>query len=247
VMADEFKSETAYEYTNNFGVGYQYIEGKNPNPASDYPYFDSGVVYLVTDSVYNTFSAATGSSLSWSFGYNTKKKYANGAKLISFDPSNTQYNGIGGYDRIVGAMFLNYGLGFIFDPNLVGALDWSTVNGDPTSVTGGTFTTGQTAFNATDMDISENLRVKIVAEPFDWTASPNSSYIGTGEDCGIATTTITLHDKMGNCLAIVKPDMALTKEQNNYLMFDLDLPLSNPIQTSLADTRGTIWSGIGSI
>lgn len=247
VMADEFKSESAYEYTNNLGIGYQYIEGKNPNPASDYTYFDSGLVYLVTDSVYNTFSGATGSTLSWSSGYNTKNRYANGARLISFDPSNTQYTGVGGYDRIVGAMFLNYGLGFIFDPDLVGAFDWSTVMGDPTSITGGTFTTGQTAFNASDMDISENLEVKIVAKPNEWVASPNSSYIGTGQDCGIATTTITLHDKMGNCLAMVKPNTALIKERDNYLIFNLELPLSNPIQTSLADTRGTIWSGIGAI
>jgi hypothetical protein len=247
VMADEFKSESAYEYTNNLGIGYQYIEGKNPNPASDYTYFDSGLVYLVTDSVYNTFSGATGSTLSWGSGYNTRNKYANGARLISFDPSNTQYTGVGGYDRIVGAMFLNYGLGFIFDPDLVGAFDWSTVMGDPTSITGGTFTTGQTAFNASDMDISENLEVKIVAKPNEWVASPNSSYIGTGQDCGIATTTITLHDKMGNCLAMVKPNTALIKERDNYLIFNLELPLSNPIQTSLADTRGTIWSGIGAI
>lgn len=247
VMADEFKSESAYEYTNNLGIGYQYIEGKNPNPASDYTYFDSGLVYLVTDSVYNTFSGSTGSTLSWSSGYNTKNRYANGARLISFDPSNTQYTGVGGYDRIVGAMFLNYGLGFIFDPDLVGAFDWSTVMGDPTSITGGTFTTGQTAFNASDMDISENLEVKIVAKPNEWVASPNSSYIGTGQDCGIATTTITLHDKMGNCLAMVKPNTALIKERDNYLIFNLELPLSNPIQTSLADTRGTIWSGIGAI
>lgn len=247
VMVDEFKSESAYEYTNNLGIGYQYIEGKNPNPASDYTYFDSGLVYLVTDSVYNTFSGATGSTLSWGSGYNTRNKYANGARLISFDPSNTQYTGAGGYDRIVGAMFLNYGLGFIFDPDLVGAFDWSTVMGDPTSITGGTFTTGQTAFNASDMDISENLEVKIVAKPNEWVASPNSSYIGTGQDCGIATTTITLHDKMGNCLAMVKPNTALIKERDNYLIFNLELPLSNPIQTSLADTRGTIWSGIGGI
>jgi hypothetical protein len=147
----------------------------------------------------------------------------------------------------VGAIFLNYGLGFIFDPELVGAFNWPIVNGDPTSITGGTFTSGQTAFNAADVDISENLQVKIVASTNVWKASSNSSYIGTGKDCGIATSTITLHNLQGDCLAVVKPDQALIKEQDNYLIFDLELPLSEPIQTSLADTRGTIWNGISSI
>jgi hypothetical protein len=242
--ADTFKSEPSPEYTNNFGIGYKYIDGKNPNPASDYPYFDSGIVYLVTDSVYNTFSGATGSSISWNYLYNNTNKYSNGARLISFDPSNTQYNGIGGYDRIVGAMFLNYGLGFIFDPELVGAFDWSTVNGDPTSITGGTFTSGQTAFNAADMDLSENLHVKIVMEPNQWVASSNSSYIATGQNCGIAASTITLHNLQGDCLAVVKPDMALVKEQDNYLIFDLDLPLSEPITPQ---TGSLSWDGVSNL
>jgi hypothetical protein len=142
-------------------------------------------------------------------------------------------------------MFLNYGFGFVFDPDLVKGFDWLAVTGDPTSLTGGTFTSGQTAFNGSDMDIAEVLNVKIVADGETWQASSNPSYIGLGSaasSCGIATTTITLHDDMGNCLAVVKPDEALVKQQGKYLIFDLELPLSEDIQTSLADTRGLLVS-----
>lgn len=254
-IADTVKSEPNYLYTNNLGIGFKYIPGKNPmmNPTdgvgTNYSYFDSGVMYMTTDSVYNTFSGATGSSTSWGYLYNTANKYANGARLISFSPDNTQYAGKGGYDRITAISFLNYGLIFIIDPEIVQAFDWSTVNGDPTSLTGGTFTTGQTIFNSADMDISEALTVQLVMEPGEWPASTNTSYIGTGQkDCGIATSVITLHNKQGDCLAVGKSDEALIKYVDNYLMIDLLLPLSDPIGDSLADTRGTsLWSGIGGI
>ena len=243
VQADEYKSEPSYQYTNNLGIGYKYVEGKNPNPTGPYKFFDSGLVYLVTNLVNNTFTGATGSSTSWGYLYDQTNKYANGARFISFEPSNTQYTGVGGYDRVVGAMFLNYGFGFIFDPDLVQGFNWPIVAGDPTSLTGGTFTSGNTLYNGADMDIAEILNVKIVADGQTWKASTNSSYIGTGksiESCGIATTTITLHNKVGDCLAIVKPDEALIKNDGQYLIFDLELPLSQNIQTSLADTRGII-------
>ena len=242
VQADEYKSEPAYEYTNNKGIGFKYIEGKNPNPASPYKFYDSGLVYLVSNDVSYTFSGATGSSTSWGYLYGQTNKYANGARTISFEAGNTQYTGTGGYDRVIGAMFLNYGFGFIFDPDLVKGFDWSTVTGDPTSLTGGTFTSGQTVFNGADMDIAEILNVKIVADGKTWQSTTNPSYIGTGADCGIALSTITLHNRVGDCLAIVKPDMALVKEDGKYLIFDLELPLSENIQTSLADTRGILVS-----
>jgi hypothetical protein len=240
VQADEYKSEPAYEYTNNKGIGFKYIEGKNPNPSSPYKFYDSGLVYLVSNDVSYTFSGATGSSTSWGYLYGQTNKYSNGARTISFEAGNTQYNGTGGYDRVIGAMFLNYGFGFIFDPDLVQGFDWATVTGDPTSLTGGTFTSGQTVFNGADMDIAEILNVKIVADGKTWQSTTNPSYIGTGADCGIALSTITLHNRVGDCLAIVKPDMALVKEDGKYLIFDLELPLSENIQTSLADTRGII-------
>jgi len=240
VQADEYKSEPAYEYTNNKGIGFKYIDGKNPNPASPYKFYDSGLVYLVSNDVSYTFSGATGSSTSWGYLYGQTSKYANGARTISFEPGNTQYTGTGGYDRVIGAMFLNYGFGFIFDPDLVKGFDWSTVTGDPTSLTGGTFTSGQTVFNGADMDIAEILNVKIVADGNTWQSTTNPSYIGTGADCGIALSTITLHNSVGDCLAIVKPNMALVKEDGKYLIFDLELPLSENIQTSLADSRGIL-------
>lgn len=243
VTFDSVRSEPSPIVTDNVGIGFQYIEGKNPdmNPKSNYKFYDSGVVYLVTNDVYNTFSGATGSSTSWGYLWNQNQKYANGAKTISFNPSITTYSGVGGYDRIVGAMFLNSGFGFIWDPELVNGLDWSTINGDPTTITGATFTSGQTAFNSADWDFSEILNVKIIMDRKDWRASSNSSYIGTGEDCGIASTAITLHDDMGMCLGVVKTDDALIKEYDKYVILDLELPLSEPIQTSLADTRGLIW------
>lgn len=254
VTVDTYKSEAAYEYTNNFGIGYKYVVGKNPVGLTvnqeNYPYFDSGVVYLVSDSVYNTFSGATGSSTSWSYQYNNDLKYSLGARTISFEGSNTQYTGVGGYDRVVGAMFLNYGIGFIFDPDLVKGFDWSTVNGDPTSLTGGTFTSGQTAYNAADLDLAETLVVKVIADENTFKSTTNSSYMGLGSaaaSCGIATTTITLHNQTGDCLAIAKPDAALIKQQGQYLIFDLSLPVSGPIQDSLADTRGLIWNGTSAL
>lgn len=238
--ADSFKSEPSKAYTNDIGIGYAYIDGKNPNPEGVYKFYDSGVVYLVSNDVNNSFSGATGSSTSWGYLYGQTSKYSNGAPLISFDPTNTQFAGVGGYDRIVGAMFLNYGFGFIFDPELTQAFDWATVNGDPTSLTGGTFTSGSTAYRGQDLDLAEILNVKIIADGNTWKSSSNTSYIGTNADCGVATTTITLHDSMGMCLAVAKPDEALIKTDGKYLIFDLQLPLSENIQTSLADTRGVI-------
>lgn len=237
---DSFKSEASKAYTNDVGIGFAYADGKNPNPENNYKFYDSGVVYLVSNDINNTFSGSTGSSVSWGYLYGQPNKYANGSPLISFEPSNTQFSGVGGYDRIVGALFLNYGFGFIFDPELTQSFNWSPASGDPDSISGATFTSGSTAVRGQDLDLAEILNVKIVADGNTWKGSTNSSYVGTGLSCGVATTTITLHDNLGNCLAIAKPDEALIKNDGNYLIFDLKLPLSQEIQTGLADTRGVV-------
>lgn len=243
---DSFISEPNKAWTSDQGIGFAYLQGTNPNTAAPYKFFDSGVVYLMSDVIYNTFSGATGSSSSWGYQFGQTNKYSKGARQISTDPSNTQYTGVGGYDRIVGAVFLNFGFGMIWDPQLVSAFDWSRViGGDETTISGATFTSGDTAFVSQDYDISESLKVNIVAGQNEWVSSTNSSYIGTGQDCGIAISTVGLYDATGGLLAIVKPSEAIIKTPGNFLILNLELPVSANIQTSLADTRGRIDTGSG--
>jgi hypothetical protein len=236
-IADSVISDSSREWTNDQGIGFQFLQGTNPNPNdASYTYYDSGIVYLMSDVVYNTFSGATGSSSSWNYLFGQTNKYANGARQISTDPSNTQYAGTGGYDRIAGVVFLNFGFGIIFDKQLVQAFDQTKLNGDWTTITGATTTSGFTNFVGADYDIAEILNIDIVAKPDEWPASSNSSYIGTGEDCGVAVSTIALYDEIGQCLAIAKPDEAIIKEQGQYLILNLKIPVSEDIQSSLADT-----------
>ena len=247
-IVDTYESEASITWTNDQEIGYKSTPGTNPNPNNNkYPYFDSGVVYLMSDVVYNTFSGATGSSSSWGYLFGQTNKYANGARQISTDPSNTQYTGTGGYDRIAGVMFLNFGFGIIFDKQLVQAFDTSQLTGDYTTITGATTTSGYTNFVGADYDIAEILNVDIIAKPEEWPASSNSSYIGTGEDCGVAVSTITLHGEDGQCLAIAKPDEAIVKEQGQYLVLNLKIPVSEDIQTSLATSVGRTDCGISGI
>ena len=244
--ADSYRSEPSQRYTAELGIGYEYVPGTNPNSSSDYPYFDSGITYLVADSIYKTFTGATGSSISWGYGYNVANKYQNGAPLITFDPSNPNPNGFtgtGGYDIITGAFFNNFGFGIIWDPNLVGAFKWSASTGNFNSTSGATFSSGDTIFNAADLDFAEKVRVNIVMDAMQFNQSGNPSYIGLGnEDCGTAFTTLTLHDDVGNCVAIVRPDEAVVKTEGQYKIFDLDLPISGDITDSLADTRGLLYT-----
>jgi hypothetical protein len=242
VRADNFISEANWQVTNTIPMGWKYLPGNNPSldPQAKYKEFDSGIAFLVSDNVYNTFTGSTGSSVSWGHLWNQENKYRDGARTINWSLNSTQYPGY--YDRIVGAVFLNSGFVFIWDPEITQAIDWSSINGDPTSLTGGTFTSGQTFFNGTDMDMTSVLKVKIVADGQTWRASTNPSYINQSSDCGIAMTSINLYDEKGQCLAIVKPNESVVKQDGEYLIFDLDLPISGPIQDSLAKTRGIIAS-----
>jgi hypothetical protein len=245
--ADSYISEPSQKYTAELGIGYEYVPGTNPNTSANYPYFDSGITYLVSDSIYKIFTGATGSSLSWSYGYNVPNKYQNGAQLISFDPSNFDPNGFigtGGYDIIVGAVFNNFGFGIIWDPNLVGAFKWSASTGNYNSISGATFSSGDTIFNAADLDFAEKVRVKVVMDAQQFNQSANPSYIGLGSntDCGVAFTNLTLHDELGNCLAIARIDEAVIKTEGQYKIFDIDIPVSGDITDSLADTRGLLYN-----
>jgi len=247
-IVDTYESEASITWTNDQEIGYKSTPGTNPNPNNNkYPYFDSGVVYLMSDVVYKSFSGATGSSSSWSYLFGEASKYANGARQISTNPGNSQYTGVGGYDRIAGVLFLNYGLGFIWDKQLVQAFDQTKLNGDWTTTTGATTTSGFTNFVAADYDIAEILNVNIVAGPTEWVASTNSSYVGSNQNCGIAISTITLHDQNGECLAIAKPDQAIIKEEGETLILNLKLPISGPIGTSLADSVGRTDCAISGI
>jgi hypothetical protein len=240
-IVDSAISELSPEYTASFSIGNAYQEGTNPNREAEYSQFNSGVVYLVCNDINKSFSGATGSSLSWSYLYNQDNKYINGARLISFAPNNTQYTGIGGHDLIVGALFLNEAIGVIWDTDLVNAIDWPTVNGDPYSITGATFTTGQTASNVSDIDVSQNLHVNIILPSKQWD-SQNPSYIAQGDsDCGIAIDTITLNDEQQNCLALVKFDTTMIKTRDQIKLIELKIPISNPITPQ--DNTLT-WDGI---
>jgi hypothetical protein len=240
VRVDGFRSEPNYGTTGYIPMGWKYLPGKNPDvsPESEYKEFDSGIVFLVTDSVTNTFTGSTGSSISWGHLWNQENKYSKGARTINWNLGSTQIPNF--YDRVVGAVFLNSGFVFIWEPEITQAIDWSTINGDPTSLTGGTFTSGQTFFNGADLDMASVINVKIVADGSTWKASTNPTYIGTGKDCGIAMTTINLYDQNGECLAVVKPNESMVKEDGQYMIFDLSLPISGDIQESKADTVGLI-------
>jgi len=240
--ADSFISEPTKQWTDGIGIGYAYQMGNNPIPGSTYPYYDSGVVYLVSPLISGSTTitgATTGSSTAWSYNFGQTNKFGNGARQIYPTGNNPDYPNY--YDRIVGAIYLNYGFGIIWNPELVGSFDWTRkAAGDETTTSGATFTSGNTVFVAADMDVAEILNIDIIAEPNKWVSSSNQTYIGTGEDCGIAISTITLHDQAGRLLAIAKPDEAIIKEVNEYKIINLSIPISGPIGTSLADTVGRI-------
>jgi hypothetical protein len=246
VKGDELISESNREFTSNIGIGSSFIEGVNPDPNSQLtPYFNSGVVYLMSDNVFNTFTGSTGSSLSWGYLFGEQNKYSKGARTISFNPSNSNYTSLPGttpgYDQIAGVLFLNSGVGFIFNKDLVNGMNWSTINGDPYTVTGATWSSGETYSIISDIDITKEINVKIVANPDEWVSSTNSSYIGNGSsDCGIAITNITLHDSNGQCLATIVPDNAMIKELTQYKIVDLRVPLSGSIGSPFGFTFNLI-------
>lgn len=231
--ADKLEQEYLKKATSDVGIGYQYIEGTNPDKFDEqYPYFKSGVVYLYSDDIKYNFTGATGSSLSWSYNYNTDNPYVNGKRMAKFSAIDTNPFWTGpGYDRSCGVLFLNSGTGFLWG-TVGNTIDWATINGDPTSSTGASFTTsGVTYMNATDVDLTENLRVKIIMEPNQWVSSPQSSYVGLNQDCGIAATTITLHDNLGRCLAVGKVPEPIIKDKDDYVVLDVDIALAGQLTT----------------
>lgn len=242
-VADSLKGEAFRPVTDNAGIGFKYLQGRNPNENdTNYPYFYSGVVFLFSDDVYNTFSGATGSSTSWSYQYGSPTKFANGAKMASFQASNQSPWWSGpGYDRAIGCFFLTSGFGLLWDPEVVNSLDWASAIGDPTTVTGATFSTGYTYMNATDIDLTVYLKVRMVGKPNEWAGSTNSSYIGLNKDCGIVATTFNLYDSNGECLAMVKSDDPVVKNIEDYLVYEVEFPIPGEIDYSgIQTTRGKV-------
>lgn len=198
-------------------------------------YHNSGIAYLVTDSIYNTFTGGTGSSLSWSYGFGRTDKYAVGAKSINTSYGNTRYSNY--YDPIVGMVDLNSGMVYIWNKDLVNAFDWSSFVGNP--LTGATASSGTTYAAVQDIDLEINLKIDIISKPGEWPSTTNPSAIG--ENCGTVVTNICLYNDKGDLIGLGKPSEALTIPTNGYMPINMVIPISGSINdTGIWSTRGLI-------
>lgn len=229
---DSQMSETNVQFTNNVGIGFPYINGTNPPQSTDH--FYSGIAYLFTDNVYNTFTGATGSSTSWSYQFGKDQKFQKGARLAY--PSLAQTEN-GTYDVAVGMVNLTAGLVFIWDKNLVEGFNWSGFTGD--IFTGATTTSGNTYAVAQDMDTEVDLNVEIIIPPDTWGYTSNPSIIG--ENCETVFTNICLYDGNNNLLAVASPSQAITLMSDDHNVIKLKASISGAI---IADTEGPWGNGL---
>ena len=240
---DMLKSEDNRDYTDKLGFGFAFVDGVNPDIANpSYPWFDSGIVALVTDDVYNIFTGATGSSLSWSVGFDEENKYGKfGARLISFrggDNNPTIWDGPG-YDRVVGFFNIKSGMGVIFDENLVNGLDISKFSGSFS--TGATPTdSGSTFVVAGDIDYSTSLNVSVIIPEDSPNSTTNPSFFGQNEDCDLAFDRLCLYDEPGNVVAIAEFSEAIPLGKITPLSFTI--PVDSGINEDGVFTRGRIDS-----
>lgn len=218
---DTKTSESLQQFTSSLGLGSPYVQGVNPSSNS---LFDSGIVYLVSDNIYKTFTGGTGSSMSWGYNFsNTTNKYALGGRTIDIDFSYTQHQGY--YDTIVGLVDTKSGMFYLWDKNIVEGFQWSGFTGNP--LTGVTTTSGNTYGIIQDMDTSVSLKVDIIVKPNEFTNTGNLSAIG--ESCNTVFTSICLYDELGNMLGVAKPDEAVTIPTDGYSPISLKLPISGAI------------------
>lgn len=232
-IQDSKTSESSVRWTNDIGIGNKFVNGVNPIAPPNL--FDSGVAYLVTDSVYLTFTGGTASTMSWSSGFGLPNKYAkNAARSINPSFSQTQYPGT--YDVVVGMVDINAGIVCIWNNNLVQGFNWSGFTGDP--LTGATTTSGNTYAVIGDMDTSVSVSIDIMAEPGEWNYTTNPSMNGQN-NCGTVVTKICLYDEVGNLMAIGVPDEAIAVPPNKYTNLNLVADISGSIdQTGIWATRG---------
>lgn len=229
-MVDAQTCETNVPFTNNVGIGFPYLKGMNPMQSTEN--FYSGIAYLFTDNIYNTFTGATGSSTSWSYQFGVDKKFAKGARLAYPSLAHTEN---GTYDVAVGMVNLTAGLVYIWDKNLVEGFNWSGFTGD--ILTGATTTSGNTYAVVQDMDTEVIANIEIIATPGQWNNTSNPSIIG--ENCDTAFTNICLYDGSGNLLAVATPNQAIPLTADDYNIIKLSATISGAI---IADTEGP-WGG----
>ena len=248
---DPFLLDLAYAepnkmFTNDFGIGYNYQVGTNPetnqkvqnvnsNKARSKSIYNSGVVLLMS----NDWTPWSGSSSAktWSDGYKVVNKYTKeAAPLITPSGPNR--------DVASGAFFVNSGLGFIWAEDFVNNFNWSGGTGG-TGTTMVSFMSSEAYFNASDIDTSTTLQVDLVMEPRDFNTSLNQSYIEdsieNGENCSVAYNTITLNDSQGRCLVVAKSPTPVTKIDGNYSIVTVNIPIDGNTTTSLADIRGCVY------
>jgi hypothetical protein len=233
-IQDSKISETNQTYTDGIGLGYKYIDGVNPKLPTDF--FDSGIAYLFTDPIYQVFTGATGSSVSWSYNFGMENKYSKGARTVYPSLTQTQNNT---YDLAVGMVNLTSGLVYIWDKNLVQGFNWSVFNGD--QLTGATTTSGNTYAIVQDMDTEVLVNIDIIAKPGEWGSTTNPSAIG--ETCNTVATKVCLYDESNNLIGIATPSEAITIPTNNYTVLKLTAPISGAIdETGIWATRGVVLS-----
>jgi len=231
-IADNSKSEPSTFCTSDIGFGYAFVNGSNPDPSSPiYDRFDSGGVFMFTDSVYNIFTGATGSSLSWSTGFANENPYITGKRLASFNASKADPNiwtGVGGYDNAVGWFDLKSGILFLWGP-LAQAFDWTQYSGDYYTTGATPTSSGTTVFQGSDYDYSTYANATLVVEPNQITASSNPSYLDVNGNCNLVFSSLCVNDINGNTVAISKPDQAITFDPNQFFITNIVISISGDI------------------
>lgn len=229
----------------NYGIGYAYVDGLNPNVSDpNYPYFQSKVVALFNDYIYNTFTGSTGTSVSWSTGYGQNNRYGRfNGQLAGFRAGQTnpsRWNTTYGYDRAVGLYFIDKGVGVLFSSEIVKALDTTKFSGS--FYTGATsIESGTTFVVTTDIDYSTQLEINLTIPSNEPNSTTNPSYIGQNDGCELAVDKLCLHDSNGGVVAIAQFDEALVLGKIQPLAFKV--PLDSGINENGLFNRGRIDSG----
>jgi hypothetical protein len=231
-------SEQNRDFTEKFGIGYDYKLGVNPKKESKLSnrelLFNSGVIYLMS----NDFVDWSGSSTAktWSQGFNVSNKYTKElSNLITPSGPNR--------DSIAGCLFIHSGIGFIWAKDFVDDFDWVGATGG-TGTTEVTFSSNKAFLNAADVDTGMALNVTIQLNPNEFNTSINPSYIEdsiqNGSNCNVTYNTITLNDRNGNCLLVATSDEPILKIDGNYSIVDILVPI-DPLGDSL-DGSGILYT-----
>ena len=241
-IQDGIIAERSVQFTDGIGVGVGWDFGDS-HPFSkgnviaekvlnNNGYHNSGIAYLVTDDIYQSFTGGTGSTLSWNYGFGIANKYAIGIGARSINTSFANTNNKNVYDSIVGMVNLSSGMVYIWNKDLVSGFDWTSFVGDP--LTGSTTSSGTTYAVVQDIDESVSLNIDILARPGEWQSTTNPSTIGT--NCGTVVTNICLYASDGTLIGLGRPSSAISLPENGYTPINLVVPISGPINET------GIWS-----